>query len=1313
MREKMQQWGFSELLNFDPKPGGVQMKLDYLRPNSTSVNPKSITTFTKRRKAMKTRIFILTILFAAICMFSFSSAEGTPSDQPYACEEDIIEVMFAQDSKVRLRGGALVDLATDALSGVDQVLAKSAVVEWYRICDVPEERLDEIQARGEANTGKPVYNLNNIYRLRIPKGHDIWAVSAELEALPGIILARPVPKPMPLPTPPNYASCNGDTCQGYLRSASSTPTGIDADYAWTQTGGNGAGVTVCDLEYGWNYNHADITKAFGSQINPNPIFYPVNADTNHGTAVIGELVSDNNGWGTTGICYGVSLKTCGTVYPNATTWNVPGAMAYAIAALSPGDVILLEQQWAYTYGGSDYIPIEWWLNYYPNPQTFNGVYAAIVNAVSNGIHVVEAGGNGYVNTDYLTWHGNSGAIIVGAGGAYPGGTWTQGDLAKLNFSSFGRRFDLQGWGENVTTTGYGNLYSAEGYNYWYRRDFDGTSSASPVVAGAVACCVGYWKANISATPPSPSYLRTVLINTGTPQVSPQTGKIGPRPDLRAAFTAFNAEWVDLTYPPLGEDITYSAGVAWGDYDGDGDLDVYLTHSWYPNELFRNEGDGVFVDATSGPLGDSDAGSGVAWGDYDNDGDLDLYLANCTTANKLFRNEGGGVFVDATSGPLGDPACGMGVAWGDFDNDGDLDIYLANDGSANKLFRNDGGGNFVDATSGPLGDTGNSWTVACGDYNNDGDLDIYIVNWGTANRLLRNDGGLVFVDITSGPLGDALKGKGVDWGDYDNDGDLDLYFANQYTGNKLLRNDGGGVFVDVTSGPLADGGNVKGVAWGDYDNDGDLDLFLAKGDGATLGPNRLLRNDGGGVFVDATSGALSDSGMWSGSALGDFDKDGDLDLYVGNLSGANKLFLNQIGSTNHWLHVNLVGSASNKSAIGARVRAVSGSLSQIREISGGSGYMSQNSLTVEFGLGSATVVDTLQIRWPSGKSIDTYTNVPVDTLLTLHEGGFTRGDANGDGVIDLGDILYLISYLYKGGPAPNPLWTGDANSDGVVDLGDILYLVSYLYKGGPAPCSGKGRGILTNTSRLSGSLGHADISLMLKSDSADENLTGFAKVSPEGFDEVSQISVIGKFDRDVAGVHLEIDFNPDEVTLLDPALTPLTRSLQLFSGTKDGTQKIGMVDLSGENFLPTGEGILVNLKAKGKDLTSIKIKKAIVLGLDAMPLDLELSGELRFRESKNSESVPQRFSLSQNYPNPFNPQTSIRYALPQDAQVRLIIYNILGKKVKTLVDEFQSAGYKTGWWDGKDEKGDQVASGVYFYRLEADKFSEVKKMMMVR
>lgn len=481
------------------------------------------------------------VVLLAVPFMSFSrdggqqgiSVQQRPANsvsQPYACEEDLIEVMFERDSRVRLRGQALADLTTNALDGVDEVLRKLAWFEWQRITDVAEERLDEFQSRGEANTGKPVYNLNNIYRLRIPKGLDVWTVSRELEALAGIMLARPVPRPMPPPLPPDY-----EPQQNYLDPASFTPTGIDARYAWTQTGGDGTGVTVCDLEYSWKYNHTDIPKALGSQINFN-VADPF-SDDNHGTAVIGELVSDNNGWGTTGVCYGASLLTCGTYYGSPTpVWNVPGAMAVAIANLSAGDVILLEQQWDYT-GSSGFVPIEWWLNYSPSPQTFNGVYAAITNAVSNGIHVVEAGGNGNVNTDLLSWFGNSGAIIVGAGGAYTGGTYPAGDLERLWFSSYGSRFDLQAWGEDVVTTGYGALYNAEGDTLWYTNIFSGTSSASPIVAGAIANCVGYWTANISPTPPTPAYVRTLLISTGTAQVFPPAGNIGPRPDLAAAFAA--------------------------------------------------------------------------------------------------------------------------------------------------------------------------------------------------------------------------------------------------------------------------------------------------------------------------------------------------------------------------------------------------------------------------------------------------------------------------------------------------------------------------------------------------------------------------------------------------------------------------------------------------------------------------------------------------------------------------------------------------------------------------------------------------------
>ncbi len=1318
VRPEMQWWGFSEMLDINPKSGGAETMLDNSRPGALA-GQKPVTPFKKGRKAMKTRPFVWIMLFAAVSLFSFSSAQAAAaSSRTYACEEDLIEVMFTQNSKVRMRGDQLIDLSTDALAGLDRVLVKSTLAQWQRMCDVPEERLDEIHSQGEASTGKALYNLNNIYRLRIGKDSDVWKLSRELEALSGIIYARPVPKPVACPWPPPLY----ESQQGYLDSATATPTGIDAEYAWKQPGGNGFGVTVCDLEYGWK-NHTDISKLSGSQINPYSFYWPANADTFHGTAVAGEMVSDSNYYGTSGICFGASLKTCATYY-GSPSWNVAGAMGMAIAALSQGDVMLIEQQWDYSDPNTahpDLIPIEWWGAVHPDTQSYNPVYAAIENAIAGGIHVVECGGNGGAptamigyNTDNLTWYGNSGAIIVGAGGAYTGGTYPEGDLEKLNFSSYGSRFDLQGWGENVVTTGYGNLYSADGVNYYYTNSFSGTSSAAAVVAGAVACCVGFAKTQgWGASTLTPSFIRDVLVTTGTPQVNPGTGHIGPRPDLRAAFASLGA-FADVTSGPLGDMDGSGFGVAWGDYDNDGDQDVYLACPGNPNHLLRNDGGGAFTDVTGtagSGLGDNGYTYGTAWGDYDNDGDLDLYIAKSNTYNVLFTNNGNGTlgYAGAT---MPDSRSSVCVGWADYDNDGFLDMYVTNTGdysNRNTLYHNEGGVAFADSTSAPVGNTDYGSGMAWGDYDNDGDMDLYLVNDGQANKLFRNDGG-VFVDVTAWPLNDAGQGKTADWGDYDNDGDLDLYLGNTMGNNKLFRNNGGGSFSDATPVVLANLWGTYAASWADYDNDGDLDLFA----GDWGAKSRLFRNDGGGTFVDATGGVLTKTYWCYGAAWADYDKDGDLDLFLGNAQGqSNALLQNQVGSGNHWLHINLVGTVSNKTAIGARARLVAGGVSQIREVSSGSAYCSQNSLTVEFGLGSATLVDSLVIRWPSGMA-DTLTSLAVDRVMTIYEGGSAlRGDANGDGVVDLGDAIYLLNYLYKGGPAPNPSWTGDANSDGVVDLGDAIYLLNYLYKGGPPPASGKAGNSPANVSRLTSGSGHAEVTLVLDGDSENPDLPSLAKAAPQGLDGISQISVMAEFDQDVAGVHLEIEFDPDRVRLLNPSPTQLAAGLQLFSDLEPGVQTIGMVDLSGKNVLTAGSGDLVRLQAVGDDLSSVRIKHAMLFDRDGMRLSVQTTGELKMESAKEPESKPQDFHLAQNYPNPFNPQTSISYALPQDGHAKLVIYNIVGQRVRTLVDEYQPAGYKTVLWDGLDENGDQVASGVYFYKLQADESCAVKKMLLMK
>ena len=394
------------------------------------------------------------------------------------------------------------------------------------------------------------------------------------------------------------------------------------------------------------------------------------------------------------------------------------------------------------------------------------------------------------------------------------------------------------------------------------------------------------------------------------------------PTARLMVNGSDTPFTDVAVAAGVNDGGDSQGVAWGDYDSDGDQDLYVANNGNIR-LYRNDGQGRFTEATvRAGMEDGGNGTGVAWGDYDNDGYLDLFAAN-NGENWLFRSNGDSTFTNVMrSARVNDRGTQTGAAWGDFDSDGDLDLYVASNDRPNRLYRNNRDGTFTNvADSAEVADTGNTQGVSWGDYDNDGDLDLYTVKVFQPNRLYRNNGRGAFTDVgTLAGVSDGAFGRGAAWGDYDNDGDLDLYVVNSGP-NRLYWNNGNGTFTNVgDSAGVADIGDGYGCAWGDFDNDGDLDLYVVN----SGSPHRLYRNDGNGKFTDiAASSGVTERGPGGFiAAWGDYDNDGDLDMYVAISGRANRLYRNA-GNANRWLHVRLVGTVSNRSGIGAQVTAVTG------------------------------------------------------------------------------------------------------------------------------------------------------------------------------------------------------------------------------------------------------------------------------------------------------------------------------------------------------------------------------------------------------
>jgi hypothetical protein len=476
-----------------------------------------------------------------------------------------------------------------------------------------------------------------------------------------------------------------------------------------------------------------------------------------------------------------------------------------------------------------------------------------------------------------------------------------------------------------------------------------------------------------------------------------------------------------------------------DYDGDGDLDVYLPNGRWTkglsdnrgrdligqlsNALYRNNGDGTFTDVTAaaGVAGKSAAYSASAT-DYDGDGDLDLYVS-CFGPNELYRNNGDGTFTDVTAeAGVGDPHFSLSGVWLDYDADGDLDLFVCNyleydegkfrsyyaasgfpgpmsyNGEPDTLYRNNGDGTFTDVTkeAGVYFPSGRGMSATAADFNNDGWIDIYVANDAMENNYFENTGKGTFVDrgfevgLALGQNGQGVSSMGPAVGDVNRDGFLDVFIPDMDYMSLLVYDRG--MYEDQVdrSHVAAICGQYTG--WGgvlfDFDNDGFLDIFVANGHPHHEYPENaaLLHNDGKGVFVDVArqAGAFFGTQKWfsRGTAYADIDDDGDVDLLVMDLNGHPHLLRNDGGNTlNHWLKLDVRRADGKQAAIGARVTITVGGLKLIDDVVPVRGYLSQNDPRVHFGLGKAEKADLVEIRWPDGRTRQ-MKDVAADQILKV-------------------------------------------------------------------------------------------------------------------------------------------------------------------------------------------------------------------------------------------------------------------------------------------------------------------------------------------
>ncbi|MBT4501981.1 MAG: T9SS type A sorting domain-containing protein [Gemmatimonadetes bacterium] len=818
----------------------------------------------------------------------------------------------------------------------------------------------------------------------------------------------------------------------------------------------------------------------------------------------------------------------------------------------------------------------------------------------------------------------------------------------------------------------------------------------------------------------------------------------------------------------------SRGTSFGDYNNDGRPDLFFSANRGGRiRLLQNAGDGRFIDRTSAiqaEISRKEKGSGPTWGDYDDDGDLDLFVPvgkwslEDRDMNMLLRNDRG-TFVDVTAeAGLTDVQSTDCAIWLDFDRDGSLDLFVGNLGEVhiptNLLYRNRGDGTFEDVTeaaglhmsSDPEAGGVYGGAIA-GDFDNDGWPDLFLAISKAFHRLFLNDQEGGFREVISSALADEGEAAGAAAGDFDNDGDLDFMVAAGGSTDYIWRsgvwlNLGDGQFIEVTEGvglsALTASKWIVGINLGDIDNDGDLDILSG------WDPSFLFLNNGDGSFADYSAQSGLRSKTLAALIFGDFDLDGFLDVLGGGGGNEFPALYRNLGSDHHWLRVELAGRMSNRQGIGARLIATSGKLRQTREILGGLGAY-QNEMVAHFGLGQRAQVDRLEIRWPSGQ-VDVLTDISADQKIRIIEGQGTLHVVVPSVWEGTSDSLVVGSTVDFEATVRPALFEADAQIARVTadlspfggaedtpleEVGDGTYRLR-----APLRPIENGIHLLVVMVDQTTSLGSYWVRL-------EKGITVFPEGDLEIFGE--EVAEGGSVGSNEASVQSQEAGGQTVLALQTPAFWKMD-CLPLASVSPAGYSHLrfafhpgNAVALRSGFFSVNVNNVQVKLLGQ-KTLTDVGIDMEIndwqvvdvpldsLRGFEGLIEAIRFSGNLEgtlylddirlvaavptlsnTAVLEERTGLPDDLALEQNYPNPFNAGTVIRFALPVGGDVELSIFNLAGQQVAKLANGLREAGTYTVRWDGRDDSGRELASGVYLYRLRTGDGGQVemRKLLLLQ